>query len=320
MSECGSKSQCKTVRCPCKKDGDDCGKNCLKCKCNSKICSNKNSFQNDSYHSDDDDDGNDNVPNIQKMPTTSGKSVLSIAQANAISGYPRISTKEIPKEKSKTHKVNLTTANYSDEEEEKTYGLNFNDLASVITQSLRVPVTKKKDSVFSRRNNKDIYTNSKKDEVTNPQVDHIVEDQILGHAVANALKGNQSYQSYIKPLQNALNPDNCDNYNVTFQNVNVSKGAIIKSYLRDNMNRGYPIRSIIKPETHFGKNMELIFQAMNQTYPIVATYIEDGRRSDGHVTGGPSFSRISDELIKSFEEMDLDLESGRKLRTRKTAY
>ncbi len=250
---------------------------------------------------DDDYDCVEAKPSIQHKPTTSGKSVLSIAAQNALKGYPRTFEKEKP-------------------EESKPHVLDINELASDITQSLRVSVTKKKDLVFSRRNNKDIYTNISKDDVVSPQVDHIVEDQILGHAVANVLKGNQSYQPYVKPLQNALNLDNCDNYNVTFQNINVSKGAIIKNYLRDNMNRGFPLRALIKPETHFGKNMELIFQAMQQTYPIVASFIEEGRRSDGHVTGGPSFARISDELVVLFNEMDLDVDSGRKLRTRKSNY
>jgi hypothetical protein len=43
-----------------------------------------------------------------------------------------------------------------------------------------------------------------------------------------------------------------ENYNVTFSEINGSKGAIIKSYLRDNLNKGYPLRAKIKPESHFG--------------------------------------------------------------------
>ena len=64
---------------------------------------------------------------------------------------------------------------------------------------------------------------------------------------------------------------------------------------------------MIKPETHFGKNIVPIFQAMNETYPIVVDYIREGRRSDGHVTGSANFNNIADNVVKLFDDMDLDI-------------
>ena len=313
MSTCGPTSQCKTKRCPCKSNGENCEPNCSVCKCNGKICSNKSNESD----SDDNDD-----KRFEKKPVASGKSFLALATSKLSTSPVQEPRHVMPKKQLPSKKTNYRENENIDEEEANALAsirkeYNINDLAGEITQIVRLPVTKKKDTVFSHRNDMDIYTNKSKDEVVNPQVDHIVEDQIVGHAAANALKGNQAYQPYVKAMQAALNLESCDNYNVTFQTINGSKGAIIKSYLRDNMNRGFPLRSLIKPESHFGKNMELIFQAMNETYPIVANSIAEGRRSDGHVTGRATFMDISEEIVKTFSEMDLDINSGRRLRSRK---
>ena len=202
----------------------------------------------------------------------------------------------------------------NDENDEQEAYSDINDLASIITKKVRIPVSNKREKVFEFRNNKDLYTNKDKSEVEDPEVDHIVEDQIVGRAAANVLAKatNQSYQPYLESLKNALNLKSLENYNVTFGDINVSKGAVIKTYLKDNYYKGYPLRSVVKPETHFGANMELIFQVMNNTHCIVEEHVAQGRRSDGHVTGGPTFQEISDELARIFDEMDLELETKRR--------
>ena len=40
--------------------------------------------------------------------------------------------------------------------------IDINDLASIITEQVRVSVSKKKDDVFEYRGDKDIYTNTKR--------------------------------------------------------------------------------------------------------------------------------------------------------------
>ncbi len=141
----------------------------------------------------------------------------------------------------------------------------------------------------------------------------------MGHASACVLK-NQRCQPYLEGLKLALNPDTLENYNVTFGSVNQSKGSIIKSYLTDGRNQGFTLRALVIDKYNqrpFGKNMEPIFEAMNDTYPIVAEYVRESRRSDGHVTGSNNFERISDELIEIFMAMDLDVNTGRKTRSSK---
>ena len=59
---------------------------------------------------------------------------------------------------------------------------------------------------------------------------------------------------------------------------------------------------------------------MFKIYPTVAEYIENGRRSDRYVTGNKAFHDISEEFIKSFNEMDLDLSPRSNLRPRKKLF
>ena len=144
---------------------------------------------------------------------------------------------------------------------------DLNELASVISEQIRVPVWNKKDAVFEFRNNIDLYTHKPKADVNknNPQVDHIIEDQIVGHAAAQVLQGKQPFKPYLNVLKKCVNLELMENYNVTFGTINGSKGSNLKNYLRNNINRGLPLRALVDPGTHFGKNMEPIFQVMNNT-------------------------------------------------------
>ncbi len=128
-------------------------------------------------------------------------------------------------------------------------------------------------------------------------MDHIVENQIVGHAAARVLQ-NQSVDTFLKGLKSALNPDTLENYNVTFGSVNASKGSIIKNYLSDG-------KTLVKPDSHFGKAIEPIFQAMNKACPVVVEYVREGRRTDGHITGANTFGSIADTVEEIFREMQL---------------
>ena len=271
----------------CKKcEKTNCSNNNCPCRRESKLCSNKCGCSNCENRDDVDSSDDESDDEEAYRPKTSKL-------------YGKYPYKKTP--------VNKTSKVESDE------GIVFSDtnqLAGVITGEIRLQVAHKKERVFEFRNNRDLYTNKKKNDVENPQVDHIVEDQIVGHAAANVLF-QQSYTPYLKTLKDALNLESLENYNVTLGSINQSKGSLIRTYLRDNINRGLTLRNQIKPETHFGRNMERIFQVMNETHPIVEEFVGQGRRSDGHVTGGPTFGKIADELARIFYEMDLDLETKR---------
>lgn len=189
----------------------------------------------------------------------------------------------------------------------------INEIASKLSEVLRVQVANKRDDVFQFRKNIDIYTSKSKNEIENPQVDHIIEDQMVAHAAARVFRYINGSDPYIDGLRKALNVSTLENYNVTFGRINGSKGAIIKEYLKDGMNQGYPLRAMIKPESHFGKNIEPIFKAMNDTHSIVEEYISEAKRSDNNIRGS-KFGEISDELNKIVQEMQLDINGGRRLR------
>ena len=142
------------------------------------------------------------------------------------------------------------------------------------------------------------------------EVDHIVENQIIGHAVARALGPNQSFMPYIPVLREALNLETFENYNVTLQEINGSKGSVIGHYLRDGIYRGEPLRAV-NLSTHFSRYMAPIFNEMNEALPIVREYIS-GRR----VNGNDLFHSIANNLDTIFEQMDLDPNRERRLRNR----
>ena len=58
-----------------------------------------------------------------------------------------------------------------------------NEFISVTIRELRMPVTNKREDVLKYRKGKDIYTQKKESEIENPHVDHIIEDQIMAHAM-----------------------------------------------------------------------------------------------------------------------------------------
>jgi hypothetical protein len=213
-------------------------------------------------------------------------------------------------EKKTIEKIEAVNKNkFKNEQLEEILDINF--IASLITEKIRKPnVSIIKEKVFKFRNEIDLYTLKNKEEVIDPDVDHIIEDQILGHATARAL-GNISFRKYVNPLKDALNLDTLENYNVTFNKINRSKGAIFKAYLQNNIYQGYPIRYLVNQDTIFAKHAEQILIIMNQTYPIVLEYLESPERKCDHnfVSGSGKFQEIATQFENIIKVMKLDLNS-----------
>ena len=291
---------CRDERCGCRKSKNKCNSSCG--------CKNCNNQSNDLDKKDKDDNKHNSI----------SKSIL-IDKDDSIKKYVGNQIEQIEKfevrheiKKNETGQKNK----HNREQDEELLDINF--IASLITEKIRKPnVSVIKDKVFSFRNDIDLYTLKNKDQVIDPDVDHIIEDQILGHAAARAL-GNVSFRKYVNPLKDALNLDTLENYNVTFSKINRSKGAIFKNYLQNKMYQGYPIRSLVDHNTHFGKNLEQILVTMNQTYPIVLEYLESPERKcdDNFVSGSGKFEEIANEFKKIIKIMKLDLDSEMFLRSR----
>ncbi len=338
MSSCGPNSQCKTNRCYCKQNNQLCKQNCSKCKCTNSICVNRSQSSLTDYE-DYEDHLNDLKCNCQKGKCKSNTNCgciksnkrcnqkcsctncenINSSKLNVdLNGDEEFEFKKTKNKLSQTRYSNLEKACSSKNENQSVSGpeliADLNDLASYISQKIRVPVTNKKDVVFEFRSNIDLYTRIPKEDVENPQVDHIIEDQLVGHAAAHVFQGKQAFEPYLDVLKESVNLESLDNYNVTFRTINGSKGSILKRYLRDGINKGFPLRALIDPASHFGKNMEPIFQVMNNTHEIVEEYIAEGRRSDGHITGNNKYKEIAEELSDIIKEMKLDVNEERKTR------
>ena len=111
---------------------------------------------------------------------------------------------------------------------------NINDLARIITKEVSVSARRKEREILRFNNNIDLYTQNRVRHIEDMEVDHIIENQIVGHAVAETFseRPNQSFMPYIPVLRGALNLETFENYNVTLQEINGSKGFVIGHYLK----------------------------------------------------------------------------------------
>lgn len=181
-----------------------------------------------------------------------------------------------------------------------------------------MPVTNKREAVIDHRRY-DLYTGERCDRIEQPEVDHIIEDQILGHAAAPVLFNMTSRDRFVKPLSVCLN--DLDNYNVTHLSVNRSKGAVLKNYLNNKRYLREPLRATVlnlTTETYFKKYLNPITSSMDQAGHHVLDNIDSAKREDNHVSGRECFDRVADQLSELLKQMDLNPESG--IRTRKKTY
>jgi hypothetical protein len=119
--------------------------------------------------------------------------------------------------------------------------IDDDQISEIIMNMKIMNIHDKIDLVFEKRQGIDLYTLKKRNEIIKPVIDHIIEYQIVGHAVYLGLK-NQSYTPYYDGLKSSLN--DIQNYNVTENKINSSKGSVIKNYF--NSHFGEPLHGSIK--------------------------------------------------------------------------
>ena len=281
---CGPQSQCITDRCNCRKNNQTCDEGY--CGCNSSKC--KNTIN---AYDDDSNDRNAYRSTLTESPISSTKPIVKMYSSSK-----------------KTHNENIDD------------WPTFLDSASGLTYTIRREVTSKQDEVIEYRNGIDLYT---KENLTDPKkrigkhVDHIIEDQIVGHAAAKVLYRNDLDKGpFLEPLKSVLN--DMDNYNVTDGRLNQSKGGVIRNYLRDRKYLREPLRvaALDSSATHFKEYVNNIIPAMSESGDFVLNNIGEARRSDNHVSGRQQFMDISESLSTLLEQMDLNMESQR-LRNRR---
>jgi hypothetical protein len=84
--------------------------------------------------------------------------------------------------------------------------------------SLRKNVTYKHDKVWSARGDRDIYLTKQPRTIQDPQVDHVLEVQVVESAAKEMLKRNGHLSDHFKEVVNSTS-----NLNVTSQRVNQAK-------------------------------------------------------------------------------------------------
>jgi hypothetical protein len=163
---------------------------------------------------------------------------------------------------------------------------------SETTRALRMPVTNKREEVLRYRKGKDIYTQKKESEIENPHVDHIIEDQIMAHAMHGVLR-QQVVVSFIEPMKEVLNQN--ENYNVTSSTINQSKGACIKSFFNDGRHKGEPLRVIVL-DLACERYINRICSAMDDSHGKLDPDIRASRLENGRVNGNSEFDRIAEQM------------------------
>lgn len=305
-------SNCTDNRCGCKKSNNVCND---ACNC-SRSCKNKVSNVSFLYGNDSEEDGcnctSSNCADYRCGCKKSNNVCSNMCNCgkNCKNKVQKVFLNE--KDGQNEFRVKSSISNRSN----NTIDVSINDIASEITKSIRKNnLSSIRDNVFEFRDNIDFYSGIHKKKITDPHVDHVIEDQILGHAAARVLK-SKNHEPYLDSLKDSINLESLENYNVTFSGINTSKGSVIRNYLRDNNYRGLPLRAAILNETKIDKYKISIQQLMNDTYPIVVSYLESDecRRTDGHATGSRTFSEIANELSNIISEMDLNSNSERRLR------
>jgi hypothetical protein len=317
---CGPTSQCKTIRCVCKKNNRPCKLNCSTCKCNSDICTNLKFDVYQNNDSDNEEDGcNCTSSNCADNRCGCKKSNNICNKACNCSRNCKNKNSSILHKSESDSEEDIKNKSSAVSKANGKIDLSIIDIASEITNGIKSnkSLSSIRDDVFEFRDNIDVYSGVHKNKVTEPHVDHVIECQILGHAAARVLK-SKNHQPFLDSLKNSVYLESLDNYNVTFSQINTSKGSIIRNYLRDNYYRGLPLRAAITSNSTniINKYQVSILKLMDETYPVVVNFLESDecRRNDGHATGSKTFAEIATELCNIMNEMDLNENSERRLR------
>lgn len=185
---------------------------------------------------------------------------------------------------------------------------------SETTKKLRISVDKQKTNVLKFRNGIDLYTYKKEYEIENPHVDHIIENQIMSHAIHSAVDDLNVVNTYIEPIKKVINQN--ENYNVTSSKINQSKGQCIRAFFSDNRNKGYPLRAIVL-EKECEKYIEPICNAMYNSYEFIDPNLRSLRNNNGLINGNYNYEKIADELANIVNALQLEPSDERLLRSRK---
>lgn len=318
---CSSKSGCQTSRCDCKRDGENCNSDC---ECDPDVCTNRIKGCECSSRS---------RCITERCECRASKAICdpSICDCSESICENKIKKSKIQSSSSiinsNKNLIDLENSTVNDlkiknlKNESESSEDDFFKFSSELKNSIETQVTHKRDTVIEYRQGKDLYTGDDARKLDNPEVDHIIETQILAHSTAKVLYKTKNYLPFQNNLKESINI--LDNYNVTRQDINRSKGSIIKSYLHEKRYEGknempfLPYVLNLKSESKLKLYAEPVNNQMLESGPIVVEYLETGKRDDGHVSGRNSFVEMADSLSELLGKMLIDIDSERSTRSKK---
>ena len=157
-------------------------------------------------------------------------------------------------------------------------------------------------AVAKSRNDIDLYSKSAVSSLESPEVDHIIETQMMAHCATAALK-NRAIQ-FVPDLSHLVNPADLKNYNVCSKSVNISKGQVVRLFLNDTdgLHRDSGIRA--KPYYQCYNQMGNITQAWIDTFPEISEDVRTYRGRSDFVQNG-DFEQVAAQLDDLFDRMKL---------------
>jgi hypothetical protein len=167
-----------------------------------------------------------------------------------------------------------------------------------------------REETWLHRGEYDLYTGKHRDDVDRANVDHIIETQMVVKAALFTTHGDDLPRDFIDPLRRAINPRDCENYNVTTQRVNVSKGQAVRAFLAQAgtvyLNPSLDFRGVLFQEGRRGyacrEYQYGIASAILDTVSVVAGNVREARR-EGYVDPlGDDIASVLEDIV---EEMNL---------------
>jgi len=157
-------------------------------------------------------------------------------------------------------------------------------------------------AVAKSRNDIDLYSKAAVSTLESPEVDHIIETQMMAHCATTALK-NRAIQ-FVPDLSHLVNPTCLKNYNVCGKSVNISKGQVVRLFLNDTdgLHRDSGIRA--KPYYHCYNQMGNITQAWIDTFPEISEDVRTYRSRADYVQNN-DFEQVATQLDDLFDRMKL---------------
>jgi hypothetical protein len=173
-------------------------------------------------------------------------------------------------------------------------------------------LSSRKNSVLEYRGGKDLYSDLSIDQIRTPHVDHILERQLMAHAMETADLSVQSCASeaICGPIKLIINQN--FNLNVTLSDLNISKGNAVSAFIKEDRvtSRPQPLHVLLfstasGTERKIGKYTNNVMEALDEAFPAFEEAIRCQRRLDRHVTGA-HFGAIADSLAVIFKKAGVE--------------